>query len=60
MVKWEYKVIDSTKDYLLKSEIYRELFCDFENGLNKLGQDGWKFCGVRDRFMIFIRKIKEI
>lgn len=54
-MKYQYKVISTKQDGVPGSQ-YRGTFQNnLESGLNDLGHEGWKMCGILSDLIIFIR-----
>ena len=57
MKKFEYKVVPSATSIAIGTKGYEKAASEFENQLNKLGEEGWEFVQRVDGFFFFKREI---
>lgn len=57
MKKFEYKVVPIATSIAIGTKGYEKAASEFENQLNKLGEEGWEFVQRVDGFFFFKREI---
>lgn len=57
MRKFEYKVVSIATSIVIGTKGYEKAASEFENQLNKLGEEGWELVQRVDGFFFFKREI---
>ena len=57
MRKFEYKVVPIATSIAISTKGYEKVASEFENQLNKLGEEGWELVQRTDGFFFFKREI---
>ena len=57
MKKFEYKVVTIATSIAIGTKGYEKVASEFENQLNRLGEEGWELVQRTDGFFFFKREI---